>query len=133
MDLPAVARHRMPYGQAFPLPELVYIRDWAAQRGLVLTVLLDQVLDGAEFEELLLIRGHGPSRRALTIWRTAGSVIAQAAGAQPRAFTCVEPALAHYLGLLEPAPPRRVLSLPQWLTRSWHRLALVAERHGVHV
>ncbi len=134
MHTPAVLRHRNPYGVAFPLAELLHVRAWAVHRGLSMSVLLDQVIDGAEFEELLLIRGHGPSRRALTIWRTAGSVIAQAAGAQPRAFTAVEPALAHFLGLLEPPPPPRgLLTPPPWLARAWRRLALVAERHGVHV
>jgi hypothetical protein len=133
MPTSAAARHRTPYGLAFPLAELVFIRDWAEQRGLVMTVLLDQVLDGAEFEELLLIRGRTPGRRALTIWRTAASVVAQAAGAQPRAFTCVPPVLAHFVALLEAAEPRRRFVLPAWMPHIWHRVALAAERRGVHV
>jgi hypothetical protein len=153
----AVLRHRNPYGLAFPLAELIHVRAWALQRGLSLSVMLDQVIDGAEFDELLVIRRHGPGPSALTIWRTAGSVIAQAVGDQPRAFTGIEPALAHYLGLLVPpprrglltpprrglltpprrgllTPPRRgLLTPPPWVTRALKRLALAAERHGLHV
>ncbi|HTZ71709.1 MAG TPA: hypothetical protein VMB71_13720 [Acetobacteraceae bacterium] len=98
---------RTPYGQAFPLEELVFVRDWAIRRGLTMAVLLDQVLDGAEFEELVLLRGGGPRRRALTIWRTAGSVVAQTVGAQPRAFTCMEGALLYYAHMLQPPLRRR--------------------------
>lgn len=131
MHMHAVLRHPQPYAVAFSLADLVLVRAWAVQRGLSMTVLLDQVIDGAEFEELLLIRGAGASRRALTIWRTAGAVIAQAAGAQPRGFSGIQPALAHFLGVLEP-PPRGRLVPPPWLAHPWKLLALVAERHGLH-
>jgi hypothetical protein len=131
MHMHAVLRHPQPYAVAFSLADLVLVRAWAVQRGLSMTVLLDQVIDGAEFEELLMIRGRGPGRRALTIWRTARSVIAQAAGGQPRSFSGVEPALAHFLGLLEPPPLRGRLRPPPWLARGLKRLAVEAERRGL--
>ncbi len=123
MPISAASRPRAPYGLAFPLAELVFVRDWAEQRGLTMSVLLDQVLDGAEFEELVLIRGRGPNRRALTIWRSAASIVAQAAGASPRAFTGVEPALAHFLALLEASAPRRRFAFLSWLPRIWPQTA----------
>jgi hypothetical protein len=123
MPTSAASRHRAPYGLAFPLAELVFVRDWAEQRSLTMSVLLDQVFDGAEFEELILIRGGGRNRRALTVWRTDASIVAQAAGACPRAFTGVAPALAHYLALLEAAAPRRRFAFLSWLPRMWPHTA----------
>ena len=92
----APGRAMAPYGLAFPVHELVFIRAWAEKRGLTMRVLLDQVLDGAEFEEMLLIRGLVKSRRALTVWRVSGGeVVAQSEGGQPRAFGGVHAALSH--------------------------------------
>jgi hypothetical protein len=133
MPISAAFRHRAPYGLAFPLAELVFVRDWAEKRGLTMSVLLDQVLDGAEFEELILIRGRGPNRRALTIWRSAASIVAQAAGACPRAFTGVEPALAHFLALLEASAPQRGrFGFLYWLPRLWTLAARVPAKASVN-
>jgi hypothetical protein len=98
MQSPAAARPRTPYGLAFPLHELVFVRDWAERQGLKLAVKLDQVIDGAEFEELLLIGGAGRPAPALTLWRTDHSVIGQAAGGHPKGFAAVQLALAHFTG-----------------------------------
>jgi hypothetical protein len=96
MHTQSPGRAKAPYGLAFPVHELVFIRAWAETRGLTLCVLLDQVLDGAEFEEMLLIRGLVKSRRALTLWRVSGGgVVAQSEGGQPRAFGGVHAALSH--------------------------------------
>ncbi len=133
MPISAAARHRMPYGLAFPLAELIYVRDWAACRGLSMLVLLDQVLDGAEFEELLLLRGATPGRRALTMWRTAGSIVAQTAGAPPRAFSGVEPALAHFMVVLQAASPRRRFGFSALLPRWWRPVVGAAEHGRLHV
>ncbi len=113
-------RTKAPYGLAFPVHELVFIRAWAEKRGLSMKVLLDQVLEGAEFEEMLLVRGlvpsrHSPSRGSLTLWRVSGgAVVAQAQGGQPRVFGGVHAALSH-AGAMFALKPSRV-------TSAWRRL-----------
>ena len=115
MHADSSGRTRAPHGLAFPVHELVFIRAWTEKRGLTMKILLDQVLDGAEFEEMLLVRGLVPSRRALTIWRIAGgSVVAQAEGGQPRLFGGVHAALSH-AGAMFTLKPSRVSS-------AWRRL-----------
>jgi len=103
----ALSRHGVPYGLSFAVPDLMFVRDWVQRREFHLSILLDQVLDGAEFEELLLIRAKLRGRRALTLWRTGSHVIAQAAGGQPRAFSGVQPALAYFSALWREADRRR--------------------------
>jgi hypothetical protein len=107
-------RVKAPYGLAFPVHELVFIRAWSEKRGLSLRILLDQVLDAAEFEEMLLIRGHIPSHRALTLWRIDGGVVAQAEGGQPRVFGGVHAALSHAGGMFALKPAR--------VPSAWRRL-----------
>jgi hypothetical protein len=107
MHLPAAARSRAPYGLAFPVHELVHVRTWAAQGGLRLRIALDQVLDGAEFEELLILERAGGRR--MTLWRTATNIILQSAGASPRAFTGLRAALDHAATAFARPPVRRSL------------------------
>jgi hypothetical protein len=115
MDTRSPNRTKAPYGLAFPVHELVFIRAWAEKRGLSMKVLLDQVLEGAEFEEMLLVRGLVPSRRSLTLWRVSGgAVVAQAQGGQPRVFGGVHAALSH-AGAMFTLKPSRV-------TSAWRRL-----------
>ncbi len=99
-----------PYAVAFSIEDLVRVRSWAEQRALRLTVVTDQVLDSAEFEELLVIAPPDRERRTLTIWRTHNSVFAQTPGGRPRAFATV----ADLLRSLRPA------QLPQ--RAHWMRL-----------
>jgi hypothetical protein len=99
--------HGSPYGLSFPVADLMFVRDWVQRREYCLSILLDQVLDGAEFEELLLIRARLHGRRALTLWRTGGHVIAQAAGGQPRSFSGVQPALAYFSAAWREADRRK--------------------------
>jgi hypothetical protein len=113
-------RTKAPHGLAFPVHELVFIRAWAEKRGLSMKVLLDQVLEGAEFEEMLLVRGlvpsrHSLSRGSLTLWRVSGgAVVAQVQGGQPRVFGGVHAALSH-AGAMFTLKPSRV-------TSAWRRL-----------
>ena len=100
MRLPATIRQKAIYGEAFPLPELAFMRDGAARRGLRMTILLDQVLDGAEFEEVVLIRPSFRPHRAVTVWRTATCIVAQAAGGQPKAFGGIRAAMDHVFASL---------------------------------
>ena len=106
MHSPAV-RRKTPQGLSFGLHELVHVRDWVHRRGLILNILLDQVLDGAEFEELVLVRAPAPSCRAVSLWRTPAGVVAQAAGGQPRIFRGVRAALHHASAQLRAATPPR--------------------------
>jgi len=109
MHAPAESRPSLPYGISFTVTDLVAVRDWAARHGVAMEVLLDQVLDGAEFEELLLLRGPGGAQRAVTIWRATGAIIAQQAGARPLAFTAIGPALTYCATLLAPPTRRRLI------------------------
>jgi hypothetical protein len=118
MDLPASARRKAPYGLSFPVQDLLLLRGWAEPRGLRMEILLDQVMDGAEFEELLLVRCPGRGRRALSIWRTSAGVIAQASGGQPLLFSGVQPVAAHFNNHFKPAsPPHRTSFWRQLLLR----------------
>ena len=105
MQLPADIRQKAIYGEAFPLPELVFMRDGAGRRGLRMTILLDEVLDGAEFEEGVLIRPTFRPHRAVTVWRTANCIVAQAAGGQPKAFGGIRAAMDHAFASLPCAAP----------------------------
>jgi hypothetical protein len=107
MHSQAAARPRTPYGLAFAVPELEFVRDWAARHGLRMHVRLDQVLDGAEFEELVMLCAPGRGRQALTLWRTDHAVIAQAPGGHPRGFAGVQAAVAHFAGVFRAESPRR--------------------------
>ena len=100
-------RIRVPHGVAFPVHELVFVRAWAEGRGLAMRILLDQVLDGAEFEEMLLLHGLAPHRRGLTLWRLAGGgVVAQLEGAVPLVFGGIHSALTHMAALSSARPAR---------------------------
>ncbi len=88
------------------------MRSWAQQRGLHLTIATDQVRNGAEFEEMLILAPQGGQPRCLTVWRTANSVFAQTPQSRPHGFTT----LKELLDALQPAqkarsPWRRLLGL----------------------
>jgi hypothetical protein len=108
MHAPAGSRPIVPYGISFAVADLVAVRDWAARHNLNMEVLLDHVLDGAEFEELLLLRGVGGAKRILTLWRVAGAILAQQSGTHPLAFTTMGPALTYCATLLTPPPRSRM-------------------------
>ena len=100
MHQPAAVRPKTIYGEAFPLPELAFMCAGTARRGLRMTILLDQVLDGAEFEEVVLIRPSFRPHRAVTVWRTTNCIVAQAAGGQPKAFGGIRAAMDHVFASL---------------------------------
>ena len=89
-----------PYAIAFSIEELILVRSWATQKKLRLFVSTDQVLDGAEFEEVLVIVPQGRQHRNLTLWRTPTTVFAQLPQGRPRAFATLKDALE----ALRPAP-----------------------------
>ena len=92
-----------PYAVAFSIEDLLLVRSWAEQRGLRLTVATDQILDGAEFEEMLIIAPANRQRRTLTVWRTKDGVFAQTPQGRPRGFACTK----DLLDALRPAQPRQ--------------------------
>jgi hypothetical protein len=103
-----------PYGLSFPIDELVLVRNWAEARGLCMLVALDQTLDHAEFEEMLIIAPQDRRRRTLTIWRTLGSVFLQAPHGRPHAFATVQDALAS----IRPAASRRRNAFVRFFSRT---------------
>jgi hypothetical protein len=100
---------RAPYGLAFEVEDLLLLRSWAGQRRLQLTILLDRIVDGAEFEEVLVVAPAGSDRRTLTFWRTQDGVFAQPPGGRPHGFATMHDLLEH----VRPARPKRSV----WLQR----------------
>ena len=108
-------RVRNPHGLAFPVHELVFVHAWAEARGLTMRVLLDQMLEGAPVEEMLLVRVRAAPRRRLMLWRAGGSgVVAQVEGGVPLLFGGIHAALSQ-LGASFAAKPARVPAV-------WRRL-----------
>ncbi len=83
-----------PYGVAFAIEELLLMRSWVRQRDLQMTIATDQVINGAEFEEMLMIAPSGRERRCLTVWRTHSAVFVQTPQGRPRAFGTLKDALS---------------------------------------
>ena len=98
------ARGGAPYGLSFAIEELHEARRWAELHRLTMTVALDRVIDGAEFEEMLLVVTRDRRRRVLTLWRTEAGVVAQPVGCLPSGYGCLTDALRAVAGL---APRRR--------------------------
>ena len=96
-------RAASPYAIAFSIEDLILVRSWSEQRDLCLSIVTDQVLDGAEFEELLIISPRNRDRRTLTLWRSHNTVFAQTPHSRPRAFHTVKDLLES----LRPAPKPR--------------------------
>ncbi len=105
---------RAPYAVAFSIEDLLLVRSWAEQRGLRLNIATDQVMDGAEFEEMLIIAPPNRERRTLTVWRTQDGVFAQTPQGRPRSFACTK----DLLEALRPAQPRQ--------RAAWKRLLRLA-------
>jgi hypothetical protein len=104
MRTPTASLFKSPYGLSFPIDELIFVRRWAEERGLHMIVALDQLLETAEFEEMLILAPPDRKRRSLTIWRTMGSVFVQIPNGRPHAFVTIEEALA---SLKPAAAPKR--------------------------
>ncbi len=114
---PETSRVKPPYGVSFPVVELLAVKDWAADHGMVMQVVTDHVLNGAAFEELLLLRHAKTSQRLLCLWRRTDQVIAQRVDHRPLAFRSLAAALA----VMTPVPPAPRASglrgLMVWLRR----------------
>jgi len=97
-------RQQKPYGLAFAIEDLADIRQWAQGQRLTMLVALDHVLDGVEFEEMVVLSASERRDRPVMLWRSFGTIYAQVACAKPRGFTTVPQALNW---LAPPAPLAR--------------------------
>ena len=104
-----VSVRKAAYGLAFTIEDLVVVRDWAQRRRLRLAIALDRTLDGAEFEEMLVLSPAHGNRSTLTVWRTEDGVFAQAPHGVPHRFATIPELLSQ----LRPVRSRRVA----WLQR----------------
>ncbi len=89
----ATARHHSAYGFAFAIEDLNGIRTWAQANDMVMLVALDRVVNGHEFEEMVVLSRPGQREQPIMLWRSFGTVYAQASLAKPRGFTTVPMAL----------------------------------------
>jgi hypothetical protein len=103
MHSPQTSLLKPPYGLSFSIEDLIAVRSWAEQRNLRLGVATDQVVDGAEFEEMLILAPKNRDRRTLTLWRTYSGLYAQTPHGRPRQFATV----AEMLESIRPVPKRR--------------------------
>jgi hypothetical protein len=85
-----------PYAICFTIEELLHVRGWARHRELRLQILTDQVINGAEFEEMLIIGPAGRARRTLVLWRTQNALFAQTPQNRPQAFDTIASLLAAF-------------------------------------
>lgn len=112
-------------GISFPVSELLMVRDWAARHGMIMQIVTDHVLNGAAFEELLLLRNAATCERLLCLWRRSEEVVAQRPSTRPQGFRSLDAALA----ALTPVPARN-RGIPittranawSWLRRTARRL-----------
>jgi hypothetical protein len=109
MIYPPQTRSSPPHGLSFAVDDLMTLQNWAALRGLAMEVDLGQVVDGAEFEEVVRLSVPARRRQVLTFWRTSGAIAVLASGRRPRAF----PTLAQALESVEPTRRLR----PSWFSR----------------
>jgi len=82
-----------PYGLSFSLEDLVAAKEWTERLQLSLRVVLDHVMENAEFEEVLIVSSVGTQRRILTLWNTGLAIHAQAPQGRPRSFGTMAQAL----------------------------------------
>lgn len=107
----ALSKHQKPYGLAFAIEDLSDIRRWAEAHQFTMLVVLDHVMNGVEYEEMVVLSVAEQRERRVFLWRTFGTVYAQAAYMAPRAFTTVPQALNSFL---PPAPVARKTLFARW-------------------
>ncbi len=109
MQTSDISAFNKAYGLAFAVEDLVMLRNWAEQRRLRLTVALDRVIDGVEFEEMLVVAPPAGRRRTLTLWRTHEAIFAQTPAGAPESFDTMQ-------DLLDQLRPARAAKFG-WLQR----------------
>jgi len=108
----SLSRQQNPYGLAFAIEDLADIRHWAEGHQLVMLVALDHVIDGVEFEEMVVLSASNRRDGRVMLWRSFGTVYAQVERAKPRGFTTVPQALNW---LAPPPPAARKTIFERWL------------------
>jgi hypothetical protein len=88
-----ICQRKTPTGLSFAVSELLTAISWAERNGLGLYVVLDWVIDEAEYEEILILTGAAQPLAQHVLWRTANAVFEQHVGAPPRAFRNLHGAL----------------------------------------
>lgn len=83
-------RAARPEGLAFDIPDLMMMRGWADYHNLPLTLSLDTVIDGAEYEEYVII---GDGQRCWHLWRLADGIAVRSAGSKAVLFAEMPDAL----------------------------------------
>jgi hypothetical protein len=83
----------LPYGTAFSVPELMLLQAWAEFHRLRVVIELDNILDGAEFEEVVVLYGPSSRFRRWTLWRNPESIVIQPANGRCIRFACIQDVL----------------------------------------
>ncbi len=82
-----------PYGLSFSLEDLIEAKEWTERLQFSLCVVLDHVIEGAEFEEVVVIGSADNRRRILTIWNTGAALYTQVPQGRPRMHATMAQAL----------------------------------------
>ena len=92
MQLPRVTI-KTPTGVSFAIPDLLLVQAWAEFHELAVTIELDAVADGDEYEEIIgLSHTHSTFRRWM-IWRSCDGIVVQPMMGRPMLFDCMADAL----------------------------------------
>jgi hypothetical protein len=89
----AIIQRGLPAGVSFSVSELMSALGWVGRHGLALRVLIDRVIEDAEYEEMLVIEGGTRPFTQHVLWRTTEAVFEQHAGAPPQAYRSLDSAL----------------------------------------
>ena len=89
-----VATRPAARGLAFEIEDLVHVRGWAEQEGLVLRIRLDHVERGRDLEEVLFLAPLGRGLWRISMWRDMGGVVMRLGTHAPALYPSLEAALA---------------------------------------
>ena len=76
MQLPRTSV-KTPTGLSFAVPDLLMLRGWSDFHDLRMTIELDVVADGDEYEELLGLYDANRAFRRWMIWRSCDAIVVQ--------------------------------------------------------
>ena len=82
-----------PAGLAFDIPDLVMLQGWAEFHDLVMTLSLDTVIAGADYEEFVVLRDAARPGLSWQMWRSADGIAVQTNAGKPRLFALMTEAL----------------------------------------
>jgi hypothetical protein len=108
-------RRQKAFGLAFAIEDLSDIRHWAQSHQMTMLVVLDHVLNGVEYEEMVVLSAAEQRDRRILLWRSFGTVFVQTVKGSPRGFTTVPRAL----NFLSPPAPAAMKTLMARLRDFW--------------